>query len=136
MWDGISSSFRSMVNQLISGWNSLSFTIGGGSIMGVSIPSLTLQTPNIPMLAEGGVTTGPTLAMIGEGAEQEAVLPLSKLDSMMRSVSGNVRNTGGGARAEVRITLDAQGGSSALRTALQEIVRVDGRGDVQEAFGQ
>ena len=136
MWDGISSSFRSMVNQLISGWNSLSFTIGGGSIMGVSIPSLTLQTPNIPMLAEGGVTTGPTLAMSGEGAEQEAVLPLSKLDSMMRSVSGNVRNTGGGARAEVRITLDAQGGSSALRTALQEIVRVDGRGDVQEAFGQ
>ncbi|MEU0133405.1 phage tail tape measure protein [Streptomyces sp. NPDC006296] len=136
MWDGISRSFRSMVNQLISGWNNLSFTIGGGSIMGVSIPSLTLSTPNIPMLAEGGVTTGPTLAMIGEGSEQETVLPLSKLDGMLRSVAGSVRDTGGAGRGEVRITLDATGGSSALRTALQEIVRVDGRGDVQLAFGQ
>ncbi|MEV5131016.1 phage tail tape measure protein [Streptomyces sp. NPDC053705] len=136
MWDGISSSFRSMVNQLISGWNSLSFTIGGGSIMGVSIPSLTLSTPNIPMLAEGGVTTGPTLAMIGEGAEQETVLPLSKLDGMLRSVAGSVRDTGGGGRGEIRVTIDATGGNSALRTALQEIVRIEARGDVQEAFGQ
>ncbi|WP_327436157.1 phage tail tape measure protein [Streptomyces sp. NBC_01201] len=136
MWDGISRSFRSMVNQLISGWNNLSFTIGGGSIMGVSIPSLTLSTPNIPMLAEGGVTTGPTLAMIGEGAEQETVLPLSKLDGMLRSVAGSVRETGGSGRGEVRITLDATGGSSALRTALQEIVRIEAGGDVQSAFGQ
>lgn len=35
------------------------------------------------MLAKGGVTTGPTLAMIGEGSENEAVLPLSKLDAMV-----------------------------------------------------
>lgn len=32
----------------------------------------------IPALAEGGITTGPTLAMIGEGKYREAVLPLNK----------------------------------------------------------
>ncbi len=36
-------------------------------------------------LANGGVATGPTLAMIGEGSESEAVLPLSKLGNIMQS---------------------------------------------------
>lgn len=138
MWDGITRGFRSMVNSLISGWNNLSFTIGGGSIMGVSIPSLTLSTPNIPMLADGGIATGPTLAMIGEGREDEAVLPLSRLEQLINTQQDvrapSVRKTSGAA-AEVRVTIDATGGSSALRTALQEIVRVDGFGDVQTAFG-
>lgn len=35
--------------------------------------------PNIPMLAEGGVVTAPTLAMIGEGGQSEAVIPLDRL---------------------------------------------------------
>jgi len=34
---------------------------------------------NIPMLAEGGVVTAPTLAMIGEGGQSEAVIPLDRL---------------------------------------------------------
>lgn len=36
-------------------------------------------------LAEGGVVSKPTLAMVGEGNEKEAVMPLSKLGSMMQS---------------------------------------------------
>ena len=36
----------------------------------------------IPRLAEGGIVTGPTLALIGEGGESEAVIPLSKMDQM------------------------------------------------------
>jgi hypothetical protein len=36
-------------------------------------------------LADGGIATGPTLAMIGEGSESEAVLPLSKLGNMMQT---------------------------------------------------
>ena len=36
-------------------------------------------------LASGGIATGPTLAMIGEGSESEAVLPLSKLGNIMQS---------------------------------------------------
>jgi hypothetical protein len=34
----------------------------------------------IPQFAAGGIVTEPTLAMIGEGSEAEAILPLSKLD--------------------------------------------------------
>ena len=46
----------------------------------------------IPGLAEGGIVTGPTLAMIGEGGESEAVIPLSKLSAMMQnSNSGSQR---------------------------------------------
>jgi hypothetical protein len=37
----------------------------------------------IPMLAEGGIATGPTLAMIGEGRGPEAVIPLDKLEGML-----------------------------------------------------
>lgn len=36
-------------------------------------------------MASGGIATGPTLAMIGEGSESEAVLPLSKLGNIMQS---------------------------------------------------
>ena len=36
-------------------------------------------------LADGGLVNGPTLAMIGEGSESEAVLPLSKLGNIMQS---------------------------------------------------
>ncbi|WP_322984642.1 phage tail tape measure protein [Streptomyces sp. S584] len=135
MWDGISSSFRSMVNSIIRGWNNLSFTIGGGSLMGVSIPSLTLHTPNIPMLAEGGVTTGPTLAMIGEGAEQETVLPLSKLDGMLRSVANSVRGTGGGQRTVLELRSSGSDVDNFLVQTLQKAVRVQGRGDVQILLG-
>jgi hypothetical protein len=41
-------------------------------------------------LAEGGIVTGPTLALIGEGRESEAVIPLSKLNSMMSGGSNRV----------------------------------------------
>jgi hypothetical protein len=52
-------------------------------------------------LASGGVATGPTLAMIGEGSESEAVLPLSKLGNIMQgsfnagSMSDSSASSGG-----------------------------------------
>ncbi len=50
---------------------------------------------NIPMLAEGGIATGPTLAMIGEGRGPEAVIPLDKLEGMMGGFGGqNIVVTG------------------------------------------
>lgn len=75
-------SFRRGVNAIIGGWNRLSFTIGGGSFAGVSIPSVTVSTPDIPYLAKGGIVTRPTLAMVGEGGESEAVVPLSRLPEL------------------------------------------------------
>jgi len=77
MFDGIWQAFRSAVNSIIDGWNSLKFTVGGGSFLGVDIPSFTLSTPQIPRLATGGIVTRPTLALIGE-AGPEAVVPLGR----------------------------------------------------------
>lgn len=87
------------INSLISDFNSIGFDLpdflGGGS-WHPSIP--TIPTVNLPRLANGGVTTGMTLAEIGE-AGKEAILPLenntgwmddlaSKLASKMPDYSG------------------------------------------------
>jgi hypothetical protein len=73
-----------------------------GPILGVSSASFgsifkaSLSGQAIP-LASGGIVTGPTLAMVGEGGESEAVMPLSKLESMMAptaAASGGVQQTG------------------------------------------
>lgn len=53
MWDGIKDSFRSAVNWLIDKWNGFQLTLGGGSVMGYDIPSVTLDTPNIPRFHTG-----------------------------------------------------------------------------------
>jgi phage-related minor tail protein len=50
-----------------------------GDIFG-TMQSVAGFMPNIPMLAEGGVVTSPTLAMIGEGGQSEAVIPLDRLN--------------------------------------------------------
>jgi len=44
----------------------------------------------VPALAEGGIVTGPTLALIGEGRESEAVIPLSKLPEIAGGAGGAV----------------------------------------------
>ena len=87
------------INSLISGFNSIGFDLpdflGGGS-WHPSIP--TIPTVSLPRLANGGITTGRTLAEIGE-AGREAVLPLenntgwmddlaTKLASKMPDYSG------------------------------------------------
>ncbi|RMB81275.1 phage tail tape measure protein [Streptomyces shenzhenensis] len=124
-FDGLKASFRNAVNWIISRWNGLSFTIGGGSFMGVSIPSMTISTPNIPYLADGGVATGPTLAMIGEGAEDEAVLPLSKLDSMLNAtrVSGVRSNA-----SEQVVRVVVTGTDQEMKQLVRKMFRTDGRG--------
>lgn len=40
------------------------------------------EMPKIPYLAEGGIVTKPTLALLGEAGQQEAVIPLNKLGQM------------------------------------------------------
>lgn len=57
-----------------------------GKQLGTDIVSLLMS---IPFLAEGAIVTKPTLAMIGEGGEREAVIPLSKLDRYYNN-NGNV----------------------------------------------
>ena len=85
--------YKSIFNGIASLWNN---TIGKLSFSFPSwVPGLGgkgFSVPNIPMLAEGGIVTGPTLAMIGE-AGPEAVIPLSKMGGMGGGITVNV--TGG-----------------------------------------
>ena len=83
----------------------------GGSL----IPSSASLFTGIIPFADGGVVTKPTLAMIGEAGEAEAVIPLSKLDKMMKSKSGGnevtvnvVNNTGVQAQANKSSRFDGQ----------------------------
>jgi len=63
----------------------LSLISGGAAGGGVSFLGAFNKILGIPKMAAGGIATGPTLAMIGEGNESEAVLPLSKLGNIMQS---------------------------------------------------
>lgn len=51
--------------------------VGTGVVSGLQIAAVSKQN-FVPALAEGGVATKPTMALIGEGGEPEMVLPLSK----------------------------------------------------------
>jgi len=86
----IGSAFKAAFNGIASAWNksvgSLSFTIP--DIVGVPNRGETFSFPKIPLLAEGGIVTKPTLAMIGEGPDDEAVIPLRKLDAMLSGRGG------------------------------------------------
>jgi hypothetical protein len=92
--------YKSIFNGIASLWNN---TIGRLSFNFPSwVPGLGgkgFSVPNIPMLAEGGIVTGPTLAMIGESGS-EAVIPLDRLGSMGGGITVNV-NGGLATSAEI-----------------------------------
>jgi len=72
----------SALNCLIRAANGIHFTVPDW-IPGLGGKSYGLTIPEIPALAKGGIVTGPTLAAIGEGGENEVVFPLSKLESFL-----------------------------------------------------
>ena len=72
------------------------------------------EVPKIPMLAEGGIVTSPTLAMIGEGNGPEAVIPLNRM--------GEFGMGGGGG-----VTINVNGGDpNAVVNALRTYMRQNG----------
>lgn len=84
MFDGLKEAFRSALNWIIGRWNGLEFKLPGG-IAGAALfgpmAGRSVGTPNIPMLADGAFIRGGrggTLAMIGEGAKDEIVMPLDR----------------------------------------------------------
>ena len=93
-----------LVNKAIDAINKINVKIpkwaGGGSI-GFNIAK-------IPQLADGGIATKPTMAMIGEGRESEAVLPLSKLDGMLSGGAGG--GVGGGITINFAPVINVSGG--------------------------
>ena len=82
--------FKTVFNALGSAWNN---TIGKLSIKIPDIPGLPgrgteFSFPKIPALADGGIVTGPTLALIGE-AGPEAVVPLDRYNGGGMNITVN-----------------------------------------------
>lgn len=84
--------------------------------------------------AGGGIVTRPTMGMIGEGGEAEAVAPLSKLDEMLRdSIRDVMRGTQAQAtvRPDVRSRMDTQrveivlSGPEEMKRLIRKLERVD-----------
>jgi len=91
-FEAIWEKFKGVINRIIKTWNELGFTFpsfdgdwngplpGGGFTVG----GWTIDTPPIDLLAKGGIvpaTPGGRLALIGEGGQDEAVIPLNKLNT-------------------------------------------------------
>ena len=109
IWNGLVGAFGTPINTLLSGieifinaiikgWNALKKTINkfslkipswlGGGTVGFNLEmSDSVKLPRLKALAEGAVVTGPTRALIGEGAYDEAVLPLGNSPQMKDLIS-------------------------------------------------
>ena len=115
--DVITAPFKTAFRAVASLWNNtigaLSFKVPGW-VPGIGGKGF--DVPDIPMLAEGGIVTGPTLAMIGEGNGPEAVIPLSKLGQF---------GLGGGGGANITVNVNGGDPNSVVR-ALQQYVRLNG----------
>jgi hypothetical protein len=113
--------FKTIFNGIASVWNN---TIGKFSFTVPSwVPGIGgkgFAMPDIPMLAAGGIVTGPTLAMIGEGRGPEAVIPLDRMGEfgMGGGTTVNINVNGGDPNAVVQAlrTYMRQNGSVPIRT--------------------
>lgn len=92
--DAFGNAFKSVMNSVlsfvVSKINAFIAAINGVIDIIQRIPGVGGRIGNIgslsvPHLATGGIITSPTLAMVGEGREAEAVIPLSKLDGLVNS---------------------------------------------------
>lgn len=63
-------------------------------------------------MADGGIVSGPTLSVIGEGSEDEAVMPLSKLESMLQvptAATAAQPTAPSGAASSLAVMVEVQG---------------------------
>lgn len=120
VFDGLAGAFKGAINAVLAGVEGgLNFVIGGlnkaldgiDKAAGPFVNFGEIPKVKLPRLADGGIVTGPTVAMIGE-AGPEAVIPLSK--------SGML----GGNTINVTVT---SADPNAVVAALQQYVRLNNR---------
>ena len=109
--------FKTLFNGIATIWNN---TIGKFSFKVPSwVPGIGgkgFDMPNIPMLANGGIVTSPTLALIGERGP-EAVVPLNRAGGMGANVTINVNGGDPNAVVSALRTYMRQNGSVPIRVS-------------------
>ena len=123
IFSGMGAAFKGVINAVITNLErGLNAAIKGLNIIldgidkaaGPWVNFGSIPDVNLPRLAEGGIVTSPTLAMIGEGRGPEAVIPLSKMGQF---------GMGGGSS----ITVNVNGGDpNSIVRVLQQYVRQSG----------
>jgi hypothetical protein len=120
---GLIAAFKSVFNGIASIWNN---TLGKIQIKIPDIKGLpgrgqTFGIPKIPMLAEGGIvkaSPGGTLALIGEGGKDEAVIPLDRMGSMGgNNITINVQGADPNAVVDALRTYMFRNGSVPIRVS-------------------
>jgi tape measure domain-containing protein len=128
MWDGLKDAFRSAINFIIRAWNSLEFRVPGFSAGPVQFAGFTLGVPDIPMLANGGITRGPVVAGLGDNRSgREMIVPLER--------AGEMGFGGGSTTIVVQVDAGVIANQVQLESTLQEIVgRALARGNVDPSL--
>ena len=80
---------------------------------GISATHALSAALSIPKLADGGLATGPTLAMIGEGRNREVVLPLS--DKVFKGIAEGINGAGEKSGATINVYGDINSASDEER---------------------
>lgn len=122
-WDGIWGIIKGVVNLIVDGLNLLwsgVYSVASGIVNGLGgiagamgkvfgkdwSFSMPAEPPLIPKLAAGGLAVNPTLALIGEGRDREAVLPLNP--SVYAELARGIAGAGGGqANAQMVVLLQS-----------------------------
>lgn len=111
VWDFLKDTFKNAINFVIDKWNNFKLELRlPSSVFGIPLPAglvgkgVTIETPNIPRLAMGGIikaTSGGVAALIGEGGRNERIEPLdpSGLSQRDRAIINQL--SGGGATINV-----------------------------------
>lgn len=103
-----------MINSVIEKINEYSNVQVPSWVPGIGGQGLGFQLNPIPQLADGGIATSSTLANVGEGAEPEAILPLSRLDSMLGNSTASPAPS-----VNVNLTVNVQGTGNAASDVRQ-----------------
>jgi phage-related protein len=125
---GIPAGFKAVLNSVRAPLNDMIGALNGvkNAIPGVkNLPNI----PSIPYLAEGGITSGPTLAMVGDNrGGREVISPLDRLQSMLTSSVMQAMTLGGGAgrmSGDIILNIDGRAFARVVKPFLErEVNRV------------
>jgi len=125
MFQSIADSFADMMAQMIAEWlkaqvlkGFMSLFPGAGAGLGSSASNLNQYAPLLPManggvlsggfqaFANGGIVTGPTLGLVGEGRYNEAVIPLPDGKSVPVDLGGAM---GGNITSNIVVNVSSDG---------------------------
>jgi hypothetical protein len=122
LWDGLKDGFRDALNYIIGKWNG--FKLEAKFPDNFIVPFLrgkgfTLDTPNIPLLARGGIvpaTRGGMAAIIGEGGRPERVEPLDST-GLSRRDRAMISQLSGAGTGGINVTVNPSPGMDEIALA-------------------